>query len=107
MEGSFADGANNHGLKRSRWRGLWRQQIQSWIIAAVQNLRLLLRRLVKEPSPAAVNVQVKLSSVIKISGKLFDRGPARLQALGILWLQVQFLERCQLEFVKKCSLQAH
>lgn len=44
MEGSFADAANNHGFKRARWRGLWRQQIQDWIIAAVQNLRILLKR---------------------------------------------------------------
>jgi transposase len=43
MEGSFADAANNHGFKRARWRGLWRQSIQDWLIAAVQNLRLLLR----------------------------------------------------------------
>jgi transposase len=87
MEGSFADGANNHGLKRSRWRGLWRQQIQGWIIAAVQNLRLLLRRSVKQPSPAAINVQIQLSSVVKVSAKLFDRSFARLQALGNLWPQ--------------------
>jgi len=44
MEGSFADAANNHGFKRARWRGLWRQQIQDWLIAAVQNLRILLKR---------------------------------------------------------------
>ena len=43
MEGSFADAANNHGFKRARWRGLWRQSIQDWLIAAVQNLRILLR----------------------------------------------------------------
>ena len=43
MEGSFADAANNHGFKRSRWRRLWRQQIQDYLIAAVQNIRLLLR----------------------------------------------------------------
>lgn len=42
IEGSFADAMNNHGAKRARWRGLWRQQIQSWMIAAVQNLRILL-----------------------------------------------------------------
>jgi transposase len=42
MEGSFADAANGHGFKRSRWRGLWRQKIQDWLIAACQNLRLLL-----------------------------------------------------------------
>jgi len=43
IEGSFADASNNHGFKRARWRQLWRQQIQDWIIAAVQNLRILLK----------------------------------------------------------------
>jgi len=43
MEGSFADAANNHGFKRARWRGLVRQQIQDFVIAAVQNIRILLR----------------------------------------------------------------
>jgi len=36
MEGSFADAVNNHGAKKARWRGLGRQKIQSWLIAAVQ-----------------------------------------------------------------------
>jgi hypothetical protein len=44
MEGSFADAANRHGFKRARWRGLWRQRVQSHLIAACQNIRLLLRR---------------------------------------------------------------
>jgi len=43
IEGSFADAANHHGFKRSRWRRLWRQQIQNHLIAACQNLRILLR----------------------------------------------------------------
>lgn len=42
-EGSFADAANNHGYKRSRWRGLTMAGIQNQMIAAVQNLRKLLR----------------------------------------------------------------
>lgn len=41
MEGSFADAANNHGLKRSRWRGLGKQIIQNLLIATCQNLRKL------------------------------------------------------------------
>ncbi len=53
MEGSFADAVNNHGAKRARGRGLWRQQIQSWMIAAVQNLRLLLRHQASRPAQAA------------------------------------------------------
>ena len=41
MEGSFAHAANRHHFKRARWRRLWRQQIQDWLIAAVQNIALL------------------------------------------------------------------
>jgi transposase len=54
MEGSFADAANNHGSKRARWRGLWRQRIQSCIIAAVQNLRILMKKAGGGPSRGAV-----------------------------------------------------
>ena len=43
MEGSFADAANCHGFKRARWRGLWRQRVQGHLIAACQNIRILLR----------------------------------------------------------------
>jgi hypothetical protein len=53
MEDSFADAFNNHGAKKARWRGLWRQKIQSWLIAAVQNLRILLRHQVSGPLRAA------------------------------------------------------
>jgi hypothetical protein len=43
MERSFADATNSHGLKRARWRCLWRQAIQDLLIATVQNLRKPLR----------------------------------------------------------------
>lgn len=43
LEGSFADAANNHGFKRARWRRLWRVQIQDWLIAGIQNIRILLK----------------------------------------------------------------
>jgi len=43
VEGSFADAANNHGFKRARWRRLWRQRIQDYMIAAIQNIRILLK----------------------------------------------------------------
>lgn len=54
MEGSFADAFNNHGAKKARWRGLRRQRIQSWLIAAVQNLRILLRHQTEKPGEAVV-----------------------------------------------------
>ena len=42
-EGSFADGANNYGFKRARWRRLDKMKIQNLMIAAIQNLGKLLR----------------------------------------------------------------
>ena len=53
MEGSFADAANNHGFKRACWRRLWRQEIQDYLIAAVQNVRILVKAKRKDPRPAA------------------------------------------------------
>jgi hypothetical protein len=56
MEGSFADAVNNHGFKRARWRRLWRQQIQDYLIATVQNVRILLRH-ARNPGPGALGMQ--------------------------------------------------
>jgi transposase len=42
-EGSFADAANNHGFKRMRFRGFEKAKIQNLMIAAIQNLRKLMR----------------------------------------------------------------
>jgi hypothetical protein len=53
VELSFADATNNHGFKRARWRRLWRQQIQDWLIAGIQNIRILLSRSVLKKAAAA------------------------------------------------------
>lgn len=42
MEGSFAQSANLHGFKRSRWRRLWRQRIQDHIICSIENVKILI-----------------------------------------------------------------
>jgi hypothetical protein len=63
MEGSFADAAVLHGFKRSRWRRLWRQRIQDFLIAAVQNLRLLAR---KSHSPMRAIMSRRLSAAFSI-----------------------------------------
>jgi hypothetical protein len=59
IEGSFADATNNHGFKRARWRRLWRQQIQDYLIAAIQNIRILLSRRVFKPAASAAAVLEK------------------------------------------------
>ena len=68
MERSFADAANCHGLKRARWRGLWKQAIQDLLIGTVQNLRKLIRHLSQtEPELAYHFVQLlqRLSSLFQ------------------------------------------
>jgi transposase len=52
VEGSFADASNNHHFKRSRWRRLHNQQIQDYIIAAIQNIRICLARAKNKPKAA-------------------------------------------------------
>jgi hypothetical protein len=42
MERSYARGTW-YGLDRARWRGLWRVEIQEYLIAAIQNIQVLLR----------------------------------------------------------------
>lgn len=66
MEGSFADAANNHGLKRSRWRGLWKQTLQDLLIATCQNLRKLgaaLLALWNQTLPLATSLRASLTAL--------------------------------------------
>jgi len=42
MERSFARGMP-YGYDRARWRGLWRVQIQEYLISAIQDIQVLLR----------------------------------------------------------------
>lgn len=71
MEGSFADAANNHGFKRARWRRLGRQKIQDYMIAAVQNIRILIsssdnrfRATVVAVKAAVNNVRIRILALI-------------------------------------------
>ena len=65
MERSFADAANNHHFKRSRWRRLWRQQIQDYLITAIQNIRILLAHQHPRRSAAAALPFLSVTSEMK------------------------------------------
>lgn len=54
-ERSFA-WSTRYGYKRARWRNLWRMQIQDFLIAAVQNITILIRQPTKRISKS--NAQV-------------------------------------------------
>jgi hypothetical protein len=45
QERNFGEAAVQHGFKRARWRGLERQTIQDQLIAAIQNLKIFLRKM--------------------------------------------------------------
>jgi transposase len=73
MEGSFANGANNHGFKRSRWRRLWRQQIQDYMIAAIQNVKILINHLEKDRKAAMACISEKVRGGFQIIYKMYSR----------------------------------
>ena len=54
-ERTFARGIR-YGYKRSRWRGLWRMQIQEYLIAAMQNIQVL----VNNPCPKKAKAEQML-----------------------------------------------
>ena len=62
MERSFA-AANCHGFKRARWRGLWKQAIQDLLIATIQNLRKLVKYLVRRAPNLADRLFALLESI--------------------------------------------
>lgn len=63
VEGSFADASNNHGFKRARWRGIKKMTIQNFMIAAIQNLRKLLRYSGRKNSPDVVTVSATATKI--------------------------------------------
>jgi transposase len=60
MERSFAQG-KRHGYKRARWRGLCHVSIQQYLVAAVQNIRILVK---KGDLPTPVVAVEQLRSVL-------------------------------------------
>jgi hypothetical protein len=79
MEGSFADGANNHGLKRARWRGLVQQAEQDYLIAVCQNIRILMRHEYR-PAPAVSMAAVVVNPAeiaITVAAYMPEIGPYR------------------------------
>jgi hypothetical protein len=85
MERSFAE-AVRHGFKRARWRGTERVRIQDFLIAAVQNIRLLVTH--GKLKPAAVG------KVGMVYGKRVTALSLLARFFGLIPVQpITFLER--------------
>lgn len=73
VERSFGDAKNRHNFKRARWRGLWRVAIQGYLIAAIQNIRILIRHLTtrrKKVGAATVGADARTEQAVAM-GLLF------------------------------------
>lgn len=57
-EGSFADAHQRHGHRKCRWRRGWRVQIGCYLIAAVQNIKKLIkaRGRIQRPKAGAIRI---------------------------------------------------
>jgi hypothetical protein len=62
MERSFAQGTR-YGYQRARWRRLWRNQIQEYLTASIQNIKIL----VKDVKAPAAAMQMRVAT--KVSGR--------------------------------------
>jgi len=60
MERTFAQ-ATRYGFNRARWRRLWRVQIQEYLTAAIQNIKILLKDVKKPATALAMQVAIEVS----------------------------------------------
>ena len=75
MERSFARG-KRYGYDRARWRRLWRMSIQEYLVCAVQNIQVLLRRgggPVKDPAMIARVLKVDHTRAFVLFSKILKR----------------------------------
>jgi len=94
MERSFADGANLHGLKKARWRGYFRMQIQNHMISAVQNIRILIK-----------HTYLKANSGVIMKEKPGKNNIINLNFISFLYIfKVWFKLRKYLRIYKLCGI---
>ena len=67
QERNFGEAAVQHGFKRARWRGLWKQSIQDYLIAAIQNLRIIVRKIEIAYSPSVASSSSALCQIIRLN----------------------------------------
>jgi transposase len=77
-ERSFAQ-SSRYGYKRARWRRLWRMEIQDYLIAAVQNIQILIKH--KE-----TRVANEARVAVKYSKTFYNRA----NSLFLLWFRLIF-----------------
>jgi transposase len=97
MERSYARGTR-YGFDRARWRGLWRVQIQEYLISAVQNIEVLLRYgSYLKRSPSAMMEQIKGAVTREIRSfsdfkELMNSKIGQMVLFGLNYPRLSFIE---------------
>jgi len=97
MERSYARGTW-YGFDRARWRGLWRVQIQEYLVSAVQNIQVLLRYgSYLKRSPSIIMEQIKGAIIRDVRSllhfnELMNSKMGRIMVSGPYYLQLSFIE---------------
>jgi transposase len=88
MERSYARGTW-YGFDRARWRGLWRVEIQEYLIAAIQNIQVLLRYgTYLKGSPSVMMEQIK-GVILRVKRSFLDLkelGTSKNRPKRAIWL---------------------
>ena len=71
MERSFAR-SKRYGFDRARWRGLWRMQIQDYLICAIQNIQVLIQQAGQPRKWAAARASARKGSFIQALSPLMS-----------------------------------
>ena len=97
MERSFARGTR-YGFDRARWRGLWRVQIQEYLISAVQNIEVLLKYgsyLKRSPSVMMEHIKGAMRRDIKPFPDVkewIDSKIGQMMLLGFIYPRLSLIE---------------
>jgi hypothetical protein len=97
LERSYARGTR-YGFDRARWRGLWRVQIQEYLISPVQNIQVLLRYgSYLKRSPSVMMEQVKGAMAREIRPfldfkELMNSRIGRMVLFGFTYPRLSFIE---------------
>ena len=92
VEGSFGQAATNHHFKRSRWRRLWRQQIQDDLIATIQNIKILIKYAQRKPAQRRSGCSEGISGHLITLTVSFSKDPSLLwhllQSVSSRWIRL-------------------
>jgi transposase len=80
-ERSFAN-AKRYGYKRARWRRLWRMQIQDFLIAAIQNITVLIAQPKNKISKSNVQIE-KIGNYLREQWQGYALENLLMKALGL------------------------